>query len=202
MFRFITPIILFGVSVAAFFFYINPTYKEIKVLQAQQASYDQALNNSRQLQSVRDVLVGKYNTFAAEDIKKLKKMLPDAVDNIRLIIDIDGIASKYGMKLTNVKYDTSTKTASASGVPQPIQGSGTDLLAQTKPYGSFDLEFSTKGSYANFTSFVKDLEKSLRIVDVNSVSFSSTEGDISTGSTGASAPYKYDFKIKTYWLKS
>ena len=58
---------------------------------------------------------------------------------------------------------------------------------------------TTRASYSNFVSFVKDLEKSLRVVDVNSITFSSTE---SVGTSQASSDmYKYEFKVKTYWLK-
>jgi len=200
MLKFITPFILLGVSITAFFMYINPAYKDIQELRSKQSSYDEALNNSNKLQTVKEELVNKYNNFQADDVKRLKKMLPDSVDNIRLIIDIDGIASKYGMKLTNVKYSVASKTNKEdSNIPTPVDMTN---VFRDKPYDSFDLEFSTKGSYSNFISFVTDMEKSLRIVDINSISFSSIEGDTSTTPSNINSPYKYDFKIKTYWLKS
>ena len=57
-----------------------------------------------------------------------------------------------------------------------------------------DISFSIEGSYQNFLKFVGDLDKSLRIVDVQSVTFSSlSDKDASS--------YLYNFKIRTYWLK-
>ena len=97
--------------------------------------------------------------------------------------------------------DGSTATVTTGTI---VQGGGA-AKPVPKDYGVFDLEFSTSGSYDNFINFTKDLEKNLRIVDISSISFSS---EVSSGIGGAglktisSEIYKYDFKIKTYWLKN
>jgi hypothetical protein len=46
---------------------------------------------------------------------------------------------------------------------------------------------------------LSDLEKSLRIADIESISFSAVEAP---GALQVSDTYKYDLKIKTYWLKN
>ena len=59
---------------------------------------------------------------------------------------------------------------------------------------------SIQGSYGNFLNFLHDLETNLRIVDISAITFSS---DTFSGS-GSTSPdsYKYNFAIKTYWLKN
>ena len=91
--RFIIPIILLIISVASFVMFSNPSYQRIKALKAESAQYDQALSNSRKLQEERDTLGQKYNAIPPASLDRLNKLLPDTADNIRLIIDIQRIAS-------------------------------------------------------------------------------------------------------------
>lgn len=202
--RFIMPAILIGIAGAVFFVFSNPIYNEISALNSDVASYNEALDNSKMLENERDKLTSKYNAINPEDLTKLKKLLPDNVDNIRLILEIEQIALPYGMVLKDVKYNAasaSAKEKDAAAKGPAIQGG---VIGKTpKDYGIFDLEFSTSGTYDNFISFTKDLESNLRIVDISSISFSSntTGSDSNSKATGPEI-YRYDFKIKTYWLKN
>jgi len=149
MFKFFIPTVLIAISIALFVFFTNPLYKEISVLRAKSASYEQALTNAKELQTFRDELLNKYNGFSREDVTRLKKLVPDNVDNIRLILEIQGIASNYGMQIKNVKYDAKKAAGLESTVPQNANAS----REQVKDYGTFDMEFSTEGSYNNFVKF-------------------------------------------------
>ena len=189
----ILPIILIAISFSGFFYFTKPSYDEMGVLKQQEASYNSALDNARTLESERDKLTKKYNSIDPENLTKLSKLLPDNVDNIRLILEIEKVAAPYGMALRDVKYDAENtdKTAvDVNGIPPESR----------QDYGTWNLEFSTKGTYNNFLNFVRDLEKNLRIVDIASVEFSSATG-LGT-SPALSSIYTYNFKIKTYWLKN
>jgi hypothetical protein len=204
MFKFAVPVILIGVSVAGFFMFINPIYKEITDLRLQVASYNEALNNSQSLEAERDKLTQKYNSIDTDNLLRLNKMLPDNVDNIRLILEIEKLSVQYGMLLRDVKYDTKslpTKTTGTATAPV-VQNSKNNLAVQdNKEYGSWDLAFSTQGSYFDFLNFIKDLEKNLRIVDVTAIEFSSDTGK-GLATTQPSNTYKYGFTIRTYYLKN
>jgi Tfp pilus assembly protein PilO len=195
--RFILPIILIGISITGFFLFTDPLYNEMNGLREKASSYDEALDNSKALEDQRDKLTQKLNSFDQANLDKLSKLLPDSVDNIRLILEIEKIAAPYGMVLKDVKYETiDEKNKNTTKVSPGLQ----DTQIVHQDYGVWDLGFSTQGSYSNFYNFVKDLEKNLRIVDVVSVDFSSSSG---VGVNPAlSSIYKYDFKIKTYWLKN
>lgn len=193
MTRFIFPSLLILVAIALFMFFTNPIYKDIGDLKQKQAAYEQALANSKELQKVRDQLVAKYNSFSAQDLENLRKLLPDNVDNIRLILEIDHIASMHGMTLSNVRYNATNTKKNSDGTTS----GGVALGAQDKDYGVFALQFSTQSSYDDFVSFLKDLQQSLRLVDVQALSFSSTDSVDPTKNL-----YKYDLTIQTYWLKN
>jgi Tfp pilus assembly protein PilO len=197
MSRFLLPIILIGASLAIFMVFINPLYQGISDLRAQVSSYDEALTNSKALENERDKLTQKFNSITASDLERIKKMLPENVDNIRLILEIEKIASPFGMALRDVRYNPTE-----DDTPAPSGGIQASPTATAKEYGVWDLEFSTTGSYTNFLNFIKALESNLRIVDIASVEFSSETAGAAGAAPSVSSPYKYNFKIKTYWLKN
>jgi len=127
------------------------------------------------------------------------------VNNVRLILEIEQIATPYNMTLSNIQYDTTDNASlSTNGVARatPVVQGGTTPTASQQDYVTFNLEFSTSGTYDNFISFTKDLESNLRIVDISSISFSSDSSIGTAIKAGSPDIYSYDFKIKTYWLKS
>lgn len=194
MLRLIGPFTLIIVAFVGFFTLVSPNYDEVKSLKAQVTSYNEVLNDSKSLENERDKLTKKFNTMTSENLDKLEKLIPDNVDNIHLILEVEKLASPYGMVLRDIKYDTLKKEKTP--VNEVFQ-SGTTNLPSQKNYGTWDLEFSTEGSYSNFLKFLKDLESNLRIVDITSVQFSSV-----TTSTANPDVYKYGFQVKTYWLKN
>lgn len=198
MFRYLIPTILIALSITLFLTFTGPLYKDIISLRSKLGSYDEALTNAKALKDQRDALTQKASSIDSDNLEKLGKLLPDSVDNIRLILEIEKIAAPYGMSLRDVKYDTDKILEAKAGAP--VQG-GAAVQTIARDYGVWTLGFSTTGTYANFSSFLKDLEKNLRIVDIESIAFTSDVGGAVLNPSFKEA-YKYDFKIRTYWLKN
>jgi Tfp pilus assembly protein PilO len=189
--RLLTPTILLIIAVLSFVMYTNPAYKDVQKLKAQAGEYNQALSNSQELQAERDALSEKYRSFPQDSLNRLNELLPDSADNIRLIINIQRIAQAYGMTLSAIKFDATASTDKPAN--QLAAGSPAALADQSKLYGTFHLEFTTTTNYTNFLKFMKDMETSLRLVDIESIDFMA--GDFGTSN------YTYTVKLKTYWLK-
>jgi Tfp pilus assembly protein PilO len=174
----IVSIIFILMSFGAFFGYVDPTYSKVKVIRAEKADYERALNNSKELQTTRDALDDKYNKIEEPQLEKLSKLIPDNIDNVRLVIDIDEIAKKYQMRIRNFKTEALAKK---------------DTIGKDSAlYGTLNLQFSTTASYNTFLAFMSDLEHSLRIIDVSAIAFASSD---------TNQLYDYNVTIKTYWLK-
>jgi len=182
----ITSILLVVTAIALFSYYIDPTYKEIGTLRAQEAEFAEALENTEKVQDLRNELQTKYNSFSQEDREKLEKLLPDSVDNVRLIIEIDAIASRHNMEFENVQT-TDTRSRSA---PSPIASGAIGAEAQRR-YAESPLSFTVLGEYDDFLNFLRDIERSLRIMDITNVE---------VDPEGESGKYAYDIKLRTYWL--
>ena len=192
--RYIIPTILLILSIGLFVAYTNPAYQQVKALRAQTAQYDTALANATKLQEERDALNAKYRALSPDDLTRLSSLLPDNADNIRLIIDIQEMAQSYGMTLSTIKFDTTQTATGAAGSAPLASTSASSAAATSQDYGTFDFTFSTTATYENFVSFLKDIESSLRLVDVESIDFS--EASAAKGMT------TFTVSLQTYWLKS
>ncbi|MEK7530868.1 MAG: type 4a pilus biogenesis protein PilO [Patescibacteria group bacterium] len=175
------PIFSIAIAIGLFSWYIDPAYARIETLREEEATYDAALDRSRELQEVRDQLLSRYNTFSAVDVARLEKLLPDHVDNVRLILDLDSTASKYGMRVRNVAIDDQDKKKNSTDTLGPDEVGHESLV----------LSFTVSGQYSTFRQFMADLEKSLRLVDVVGLTFSTSDTGI----------YDFTVSINTYWLK-
>lgn len=195
------PFILLIASAGLFFAYVNPTYRGLDVQKAEVARLDEALNKAKELQAIRDKLLAKYNTFSSEDLERLRKLLPDHIDNVRLIIDMDNIASRYGMTITKVGIKRSEETdndAASSVVSGEAASLQRDFTAPERqgtslesPLGTVDLSFTVSGTYETFLAFLRDIERSLRLVDIVDLSFTSSKGNF----------YDFNITIRAYWLR-
>lgn len=181
----IAPIFLIIAAVGIFYGYTDPHYRGANIpsnivnLMDERKHYREAMANSNSLITERNKLVEKNNNLSSSDLERLKKLLPDHVDNVRLIIDIDGIASKYGLSIKDIKTgDNGAESHDALG-------------PDVNPYGTLVLGFSITAPYDKFRSFIKDLQESLRVIDIVGISFDSTENGF----------YDYKVTIKTYWIK-
>ncbi len=189
LFRYIFPSVLVAIAIVLFFSYIQPTYHAIGELRIKRAAQEEALANVRQLDETINQLTTTYDAISEEDRTRLLKMMPDDVNNIPLILDTQGVAKRFGLVAQDIKFDVPKSTTKGAQ-------SASAAVAGQKDYGIFDLEFSVASTYGNFTQFLNELEKSLRIIDITSIIFSTDK--ISSG-TGI---YKFTVKVRTYWLKN
>lgn len=177
------PVFFLLVSAGVFFTYIDPQYQKIGEIQEEHERLDQALTKSKELQEVRNALISRYNTFSRADIDRLQKLLPDHIDNVRLIIDIDSIAAAYGLEIQDFGFSKGAENETGQEDP---------ALAATPnaSYGSVLMDFKVNASYTDFLVFLRDLERSLRLVDVVGITVSASDPEL----------YSFDVTIRTYWL--
>jgi Tfp pilus assembly protein PilO len=188
MLRTIVSLLGIGGAVALFLLYTKPTYDSVEGLRDENESYDLALEKAAELQRLKQSLLSRYNAFNPQDIERLHKLLPDHVDNVRLILDLDSLASKHGLALQNV-------VVSQPGTTN--EGRGNVIGPSQRTYESLTFEFGTVGTYERFKIFLLDLEQSLRIVDVVSLSIDPSGASVSAN---GDPNYSFGVSLRTYWL--
>ncbi len=189
MMRYIFALIGLFIAGAIFFWYTKPTYDSVQSVRDESVQYDAALAKAAELQALKAQLLQRYNSFNPIDLERVQKLLPDHVDNVALILDLDNLAAKYNMPIENVDVSAPATSVSAATGVSTIGASG-------QKYDSVTIRFATRGTYDNFLAFMKDLEQSLRVVDLVQLSLSGQPND----GVGQSL-YAYEMTLRTYWLK-
>ncbi len=187
MTRILIPLILLFAAIGLFVVYTDPTYQAAKALSPELDSYNKALAQAQELRKTRDTLLSKRNTFSNDDVNKLAHVLPDNIDTIRLIIDINNIASRHSLALGGLQIGSISDSSSAQSAA--AVGSSGD------PVGSVQMGFTVTTDYNTFLAFLQDLEHSLRIIDVDKLSFGAA-----ASTSGANGISSYSIDIRTYWL--
>lgn len=182
----IISIIVSIISIGIFVLIVQPEYKEIKSMQAQERELEGVLSNARRLQSLRDSLLDKRNRISNADVGRLEKLIPESADNVKLILEFEQIAERYGLKIQAASATRESETATENTTRQNFD-------IQTKDYGIISLDFTINGGYNEFISFLKDIEQNLRITDIRSLTVTPPQGLDST--------FGYQINIDTYWLK-
>ncbi|MCX6719366.1 MAG: hypothetical protein NTZ38_03270 [Candidatus Taylorbacteria bacterium] len=184
--RNITAVILIVLAMGIYATFTSSKWQEISAIRVVNDKYIQALNNADRLIQVRDKVTNDFNSLAADDRKKLEKMLPNTVDNIRLIVDMNNLANNRGLVLKSVRA-----TMSGSKGGSVVSAADAKNTAAALTVDSVAISFSVSTTYGKFITFMRDLEANLRIMDITHLSMTAND-------TGL---YDYSVELKTYWLR-
>jgi len=176
--KLLTPIILIVVALGLFFWQARPIYSQIQAARAEAMEYNRALEIAAELEALRGELSDKLASFPPEDLEKLGIFLPDHIDNIRTILDVDGVASSYNIVLKDIKTSEVNPQTGATAFSQ-------------RQYNTVTLSFSFTAPFARSINFLRDLETSLRLIDVRTI-------DIKP-SAETSGNYDFNISLNTYW---
>ncbi len=181
----ITPFAALILALALIFGYIVPTYKNsIVTAQAHIKSYENALAAARDFTQKEAQLTQARAALPPDSLARLTAFLPDGVNNVQLILDLDGLAARSGMVLSNFDIDVNSVSNTSSAGPTAL------ALQSSNPVDSVQLTVETTGTYAQFRSFLAGIEQSLRPLDIVNLTVMSAAG----------GTYKYDLTIRIYWL--
>ena len=184
----ILPIFAFFIAIAIFFFYVRPAWTgSIATTKAAIANDNQALATASEYTAKQNELASAENAINPADLSSLSTFLPNSVDNVGIILDLNALAARSGLLLTKADVaagvngaDSQNSSASAAGaVPDGSQSN----------IGSISLSISASGTYAAFRSFLAGIEDSQRLLDMKSLSISGSNSGI----------YTYTMTIQLYW---
>jgi len=180
------PLLLIIFAIAVVFVYIRPTFGgPIADAKAKIESYSSALAAADRFQQKEAELTQSRAQIPPESLQRLQAFLPDGVNNVQLILDLDALAARSGVTLSNFNIEDASNDSSNN------TSSGQLALAASGPVESLDLTMTATGSYGAFRTFLGGIEQSLRPLDVTSL-------HVKDSDTGV---YSYDMTVRIYWLK-
>lgn len=147
--------------------------ESIPQLRAMNAQYDTTLAQADALYNQAQTLRAQYANVSPEQKQKMELMVPNSIDKIRLLDEVDAIAKETGLALDSLSYSEGASASTA--------------------LGAAGVSFIVKTNYPKFKELMDNFEKSLRLYSVQTVTFASPskEGDLTS----------YQVKLTTYFLK-
>ncbi|MBP9749182.1 MAG: hypothetical protein KBD21_00360 [Candidatus Pacebacteria bacterium] len=193
----VLPFALMTVTVGLVFSYILPAVDAYKALNVQEERVTKVLDDSRTFQEKLETLIMQRASIPDEKRKRLEQMiLPDHLDVVRFIIQLDMLASKNGVQVRSFAFPRVAETANTA-----------EKAAEGAQVSSALFTIDMQTNYQQFKRFLQDIEQSAKLMDVVSlnVDVPSTifvkEGGSERLTEITSNTQVYTLGIHTYWLK-
>jgi Tfp pilus assembly protein PilO len=182
----ILSILVISICVGMYFLYIKPLTVEIKVKNAQKAEYTKVLNRVKDIKEKREAIIADYNSISPEEVERLNKIVPEKINSVALLNDLNTIAERYSLVIKDFKLIESDN-ASHDVVNQ--ENSGTSKTNQ--------ITLHVNGSYTDFLNFLEDIEYSLSLMDI--VTLNIIPGSLSKN--GEATTMEFALEANTYSLR-
>ena len=144
------PIILFIAAAAITFWILLPLWHSAQAALELKKENENNLAQREKLTANLERLIGQYNERAS-DLTSFSKAIPQGQNIPELLVNLEALASENGLIFSGVNFK-----------PKDLKAPNIKTLI---------MEVKVKGSYPAFQSYLKAMEKSLRLFDVTSVSF-------------------------------
>lgn len=176
-------LLLIVATFALYYVAIGPLYtgaggvwqpaQSVQSLRMLNNQYDETLAQADNLFTQAETLRGQYSRISNDQKDKMKVMVPDTIDKVRLLSEVHAIGVQSGLTLNELSYSegqTLGTGRSAAGV-----------------------SFAVKTTYPQFKALMDTFEKSLRLFSIQSVTFAAPEQEGSL--------VTYQVKLETYFIK-
>lgn len=182
MFKILISLFLIAGSAVIFFTKSKDYFSDVEILRKQASSYNETINTAKEVKNFVDEVLSAYNSVSQENVDRINKMISSGPGSMELVVQIDEMMKKNGLDLDSI--DTKEIAAEDSVLGAPRSGDvSTQLLS---------ISIKARGPYESFHSFMQELERSLRLIDVNSVKISSAGQD----------DYLFSIEAVSYWQKT
>lgn len=167
--------IIFATGCFLFFYLAVPQYDKILDIK-------DAIQNQKKLLDDRTALIGNVKSLTSQyqsrkaDIDRLAVLLPEKKQLDQIISGLEATANFSGLQIKEITL-----------------GADADVKTPKK----VNIKFQLAGNYESLLSFLKEIEKSLRIYDVSEISMSK---ESSTGNTNANS-FALELRMTVYNLK-
>lgn len=177
------PFLALVAAVGIFFAYVNPLWNgDIAAAKAAIKQDDQALASAEQYVKRQNELAAQAAAIDPIALARLETYLPDSVDNVGLVLDLNALADRTGLALASVDVAGGSSGASASVAAGTTSGD---------PVGTIDLTLEAKGTYEALNAFLAGAELSERLLDARDITVAGSD-------TGV---YDYKMTLRLYWLR-
>lgn len=217
--------IVIVLSLAFAFFYVRPLYGRVQTSRMSIVDLNNTLKRADTIKGLISETERDLAGIDALDRDRFAVFLPETIDTIRLANDVQHMGVARGVVVENIKVEEQKGAVSstpagprgatgASGTlnnvfsleRNPTQGAQTggavagQASVQDKKYRATKVSFMTTTSYRTFLNLLDDLEKSLGLINLTSLSFAPVTEAAGTKKSGVPL-YQYTVEAEVYSLR-
>ncbi len=179
MSQIIAPILFLIASIGLYFSYIGPSLDTLRQATDLRDRLVAAVEKYEELFERRASLNADYDSIPLAERENLHRILPDEIDPVRIVIDIDRLARSEGIGLEVSSFELPRLQATQSG-------RGTEEVKNQLM--TWVMSTTVEGGYVGFKNFLSTLERSMTIFDV-------TQLEIEKIDTGATVDRGQRYKV-------
>jgi|SRR3989344_1302298 len=184
--RIFTTLTLLTASFIAGAFYLRSSWNEFSALGEENENLRNISAELDELIDNRDALLQTINSVSSQNLKKTDRALPQGPKSSELLVLLELFANKNKVSLKRVDL-ASAQELKAGSQPRP---GGATTLPTGGTVKDFPVTIEVVGSYDAVKNYLRDLEKNLRIIDIQNVSFVTP---------GKETEFDLTARIKTYF---
>ncbi len=184
---FLAIFLIIGTGIIGFF-YLRPEWQKFQSLRQENTELQHISEEFDSLTAQRDSLIREINAISKEQRDTISQALPEGAGAADLMVDLETMTKNRELILKRI--DLSGTVEGKSGTKQP---SPAGIIASAQPKGAileFPVLLNISGPYESFKGFLQDLEKKLRLIDIQEISFIAPP----QGRT-----FDFNLKLKTYF---
>lgn len=141
-------------------FFIKPLVAEVEIERVAVSKLEETITIAEDFAKDKARLLARVEEFTDEELTKLDTILPEEIDTIRLILDIEQVALKYNLNLT--------REISVEDITERTRTEGDS----TVPFNKLGISVNLDGSYSALLAFLTEISLSEQLLDVKSMTLS------------------------------
>ncbi len=158
-------------AVAILLLYIRPTIAEVRAVQDQIAIYENELTRVTDVNTRLSEHSSAINKIPLSDVQALERYLPNSLDEINIMRDLQAIAAETGVTVSSIDFSGDQSVA-----PPESEDSINQTLTGVE---SFSFSISGVSDYETLKNFLRALEVNNYQFSVNSLEVTPSQGSLS-----------------------
>lgn len=139
-------------AAAILFLYIKPTVAEVRSIQSQISIYEGELVRVNDVNQILDENTQKIDALPKSDVQALERYIPNKIDEISVLRDLQAVVSSVGVELTGLEY-----LGGNTNSDQELVAEGEEVSVSDTLYSS-TFKLSVLSSYSGLKNLLKALE--------------------------------------------
>lgn len=148
-------------------------------------------NELKQLQALEK----EFTKVSSVEIRKLEKILPSSEDVPDLFVQMENLARESGLSVTRIGITDgrTADTGNSRSTQQNSSDNATTASGKISNISSVDVSLSVigDGTYSGLKVFLDNIENNMRIVNVDSLSYTPSEAESAS----------YSINLTTYYIE-